>query len=146
MNALLDIGAVARASGFPASALRYYEEKGLIQSVGRQGLRRMFPPSVLDRLAFITLGQNAGFSLDEMVSILKEGGAIDRKQLLEKAEALDRTIKQLTAMRDGLRHAAACTASSHFECPTFKRLLRLAVKHKVKSRRRSRRIKASPKP
>ncbi|HST63206.1 MAG TPA: hypothetical protein VLK84_31135, partial [Longimicrobium sp.] len=41
-------------------------------------------------------------------------------------EELDRTIQRLTAMRDGLRHAAACPAPSHMECPTFRRIVGLA--------------------
>ena len=47
----LDIGEVARRSGVPASTLRYYEEKGLIASSGRHGLRRLFDAGVLERLA-----------------------------------------------------------------------------------------------
>ena len=46
----LDITAVAKESGVPASALRYYEDRGLIASVGRRGLRRVFDASVLERL------------------------------------------------------------------------------------------------
>ena len=45
---LLDIAEVARRSGLPASTLRFYEEKGLIDSVGRHGLRRLFGPDVLE--------------------------------------------------------------------------------------------------
>jgi hypothetical protein len=52
---------------------------------------------------------------------------IDRRMLRAKAEELDRTIRQLTEMRDGLRHAAACRAPSHMECPTFSRILRAAA-------------------
>lgn len=52
----LDIGDVAQRSGVPASTLRFYEEKGLIASVGRRGLRRLFDPSVLERLALIAVG------------------------------------------------------------------------------------------
>src|SRR5437764_960420 len=48
---------------------------------------------------------------------------IDRKKLAAKADDLDARIKQLARMRDGLRHAAACRAPSHMECPTFQRLL-----------------------
>ena len=47
----LDINEVAQRSGMPASTLRFYEEKGLIASVGRRGLRRVFGPAVLERLA-----------------------------------------------------------------------------------------------
>ncbi|MGC1173851.1 helix-turn-helix domain-containing protein [Polaromonas sp.] len=124
----MDIAEVARKSGLPASALRYYEEKGLIASVGRQGLRRTFAPGVLDQLALIALGQAAGFSLDDIGAMFSPDGqaSIDRKSLSAKADEIDRTIKRLKAMRNGLRHAAVCPAPSHAECPTFQRLLRAA--------------------
>ena len=48
---------------------------------------------------------------------------IDRRVLAAKAKELDGTIRKLSAMRDGLRHAAVCPAPSHMECPTFRRLL-----------------------
>jgi DNA-binding transcriptional MerR regulator len=125
----LDIGDVAKRSGLPVSTLRFYEEKGLIESIGRTGLRRFFDASVLERLALITLGRNAGFSLEEIARVFTPNAPrIEREQLLAKADELDRTIKQLMAIRDGLRHAAECTAPSHMECPTFQRLIRVAVK------------------
>ncbi|MBA4327299.1 MAG: MerR family transcriptional regulator [Polaromonas sp.] len=125
----MDIAQVARKSGFSASALRYYEEKGLIASVGRQGLRRTFAPGVLDQLALISLGQAAGFSLDDIAAMFSPDGqaSIDRASLSAKADELDQTIKRLKAMRNGLRHAAVCPAPSHAECPTFQRLLRAAA-------------------
>ncbi|RPH98481.1 MAG: MerR family transcriptional regulator [Lysobacterales bacterium] len=125
----MDIGEVARRSGVPASTLRFYEEKGLIASVGRRGLRRQFGSNVLERLALIALGRSAGFSLDEIARMSGSGGRprIDRQLLADKAEELDRSIHKLTAMRDGLRHASVCSAPSHMECPTFRRLLGLAA-------------------
>ncbi len=124
----LDIAEVARQAGVPASTLRYYEEKGLIASIGRRGLRRLFDANVLERLALIALGRAAGFSLDEIAGMFAPDGRprIDRRALAAKAEQLDRTIRKLSAMRDGLRHAAACPAPSHMECPTFRRYLRAA--------------------
>ena len=125
----LDIGEVAARVGLPASTLRYYEEKGLIRSVGRRGLRRLYDPAVLERLAMIGLGQSAGFSLHEIARMVAPAGnpQIDRRVRAEKAEELDRNIRKLTAMRDGLKHAAVCPAPSHMECPTFRRLLGLAT-------------------
>src|SRR5690606_17804977 len=52
----LDIAEVAQRSGVPASTLRFYEEKGLIASIGRRGLRRLFDAEVLERLSLIALG------------------------------------------------------------------------------------------
>src|SRR5262245_42789752 len=119
----LDIAEVARRSGVPASTLRFYEEKGLIESTGRRGLRRLFDPAVLERLSLIALARSAGFALDEIAPMLApDGPRLDRKVLVAKADELDRTIRKLTAMRDGLRHAAACPAPRHMDCPTFRRL------------------------
>lgn len=125
----MDISEVAHRSGVPASTLRYYEEKGLITSVGRRGLRRLFNPNVLEQLALIALGRAAGFSLDEIARMFAPGGLprIDRQLLADKADELDRTIRKLSAMRDGLRHAAACPAPSHMECPKFRRILGLTA-------------------
>ena len=125
----MDISEVVKRTGIPASTLRFYEEKGLIKSVGRRGLHRLFAPGVLDRLALIALGQTAGFSLEEIAPMLGADGqpAIDRQLLQQKADELDKTIKKLTAMRNGLQHAAVCSAPSHMECPKFRRLLGLAA-------------------
>jgi DNA-binding transcriptional MerR regulator len=125
----LDISEVAQRSGVPASTLRFYEEKRLIASIGRRGLRRLFDPIVLERLALIALGRAAGFSLDEIARMFAPDGRprIDRKMLAAKAKELDKTIRRLGAMRDGLRHAAVCPAPSHMECPTFRRILRAAA-------------------
>ncbi|MEM7324592.1 MAG: helix-turn-helix domain-containing protein, partial [Actinomycetota bacterium] len=117
-------------SGLPASTLRYYEDKGLIRSTGRHGLRRQFDDDVVDRLALVTLGRQAGFSLDEIGDMFADDGRprIDRRQLLGKADELDDTIARLAAMRDNLRHVAACPAPDHMACPNFLRLLRTATR------------------
>ena len=121
----MDITEIARRSGLPASTLRFYEEKGLIASIGRRGLHRLFDPRVLEQLALISLGRYAGFSLDEIALMFAPDGRprLDRQMLRAKAEELDRVIRKLTEMRDGLRHAAACRAPSHMECPIFRRIL-----------------------
>lgn len=121
----MDIGEVARRSGLPSSTLRYYEEKGLIHSIGRRGLSRVFRADVLQRLSLIALGQSAAFSLDDIAAMLGSDGqpAIDHKRLAEKADELDRTIEHLSAIRDELRRAAACPAPRHIECPTFQKML-----------------------
>jgi DNA-binding transcriptional MerR regulator len=137
----MDIAEVARRSGVPASTLRYYEEKGLIASTGRRGLRRLFDAGVLERLALIALGRAAGFSLDDIARMFgAEGGPrVDRQMLLAKADELDRTIQELCTMRDGLRHAAACRASDHMQCPTFRRIVRAAALGAIGPRKPARR-------
>ncbi len=125
----MDISEVSKQTGIPSSALRYYEQKGLITSVRDKGERRRYAANVLDQLALIALGQAAGLSLDEIRSMLSPYGPpnIDRQLLAAKAEEIDALIKRLKAMRNGLRHAAACPAPSHVECPSFQKLLKAAA-------------------
>lgn len=137
----MDITEVARRSGVPASTLRFYEEKRLITSIGRRGLRRVFDPDVLERLALIALGRSAGFSLDEIAIMFAPDGRIriNRQMLAAKAGELDKTIHKLIEMRDGLERAAVCRAPSHMECPTFRRFLRVAATGAIKQRGKARR-------
>lgn len=133
----MDIAEVAKRTGIPAHTLRFYEKKGLIASVGPAGTRRRFAPEVLDQLALVALGQAGGLSLDEIRAMLSPYGGplVDRSVLLAKANELDAMIKQFQAMSRGLRHAAACPAPSHAECPTFQRLLKAAAAGALNRRR-----------
>ncbi len=133
----MDIAEVIKESGLPASSLRYYEDQGLIASTGRHGLRRQYHENVIERLAFITLARRAGFTLTEVGELLLQGSSGKRKlrrdMLQNKADELDKKIKELTAMREGLRHAADCPAPNHFECPKFLRLLKVAKRKSTKT-------------
>ena len=129
----LDISEVTRRTGVPASTLRFYEEKGLVRPIGRRGLKRVFNPNIVQRLSLIALGREAGFSLNEIAGMLALDGSpvIDRNVLLARADDIDETIQRLTAMRNGLRHAAACPAPSHMECPKFQKILRVVGKRRT---------------
>ncbi|TEU30055.1 helix-turn-helix domain-containing protein [Alkanindiges illinoisensis] len=122
----MDISEVVKRSGVPASTLRFYEEKGLIASIGRQGLKRRFAPYVLDQLALIALGRLAGFSLNEIAAMFTSDGQlnISRQTLIDKANEIDQMVKRLQAMSEGLKHAAVCPATTHMECLTFQGLLK----------------------
>jgi DNA-binding transcriptional MerR regulator len=134
---ILDIAEVARRSGVPASTLRFYEERSLVAPIGRRGARRIFDEGIFERLALIALGQAAGFSLEEIAGIIATADPlhIDRSRLKAKADELDIKIRQLKAMRDGLRHAAECPAPSHLECPQFQRMVRLAGARRLRELR-----------
>ena len=96
-------------------------------------LRRVPGPGVLERLAVIVMARAAGFSLEEIASMFAPDGEvrIARQMLTAKADQLDRAIGELSAMRDRLRHAAACPAPSHMECPNFRRHLQSAADRKL---------------
>ncbi|GAB4576509.1 MAG: helix-turn-helix domain-containing protein [Roseibium sp.] len=129
---LLDISEVSKQTGMPASAIRHYEDKGLITSLGRRGLKRLFAPDVLDQLALIALGQAGGFSLDEIKSMFGPDGrpALPRDALHARATELDRQIEELAGLRDMIRHVADCPAPNHMDCKKFRRLMRISGKRR----------------
>lgn len=128
---MIDIGELAERTGVRPSTLRYYEEMGLIQSVGRHGLRRQFDRDVLVKLSLIGLGRTAGFSLTEIAGIFGHGDHVElpREALHAKADELGKQIAGLRVLRDTLRHVADCSAPSHLECPTFRKLLNATLKN-----------------
>lgn len=63
----MDISEISKATGLPASTLRFYEEKGLIQSIGRNGLKRTFKANIIERLALISLARNGYYRRHSVV-------------------------------------------------------------------------------
>lgn len=121
----LDIGAIADLSGVSPSALRYYEKKGLIKPVGRNGLRRQYHENVLGKLQLIALGQAAGFTLNEIASMFGTEGEIvlNREQLNQRSSEIDATIRKLQLLSRGLKHVAQCTQPVHTDCEEFQRVV-----------------------
>lgn len=122
----LDISEVVRRSGVAASTLRYYEQLGLLQVLGRRGLRRQYDAQVLERLGLIALGQSAGLSLQQIAAALPQGPGLllDREALLAQADALQRQIQRLQRVQERLRRAAACPqAEDARRCASFERML-----------------------
>lgn len=144
----LDIGEVTDRSGVPPSTLRYYEEIGLIRSLGRHGLRRQFDGDILLKLSLIGLGKSAGFSLVEIAGMFGQDGRVDlpRAELHAKADELQRQILDLRMLRNALRHVADCSASTHLECPTFRNLLKATMRRSVTNHRSRRHAARGLKP
>jgi MerR family transcriptional regulator, redox-sensitive transcriptional activator SoxR len=118
-TAVLTIGEVAARTGLRASALRYYEQAGLVPAARRRGGKRVYDPAVLDRLAVIELAKAAGFTLRETRTLLAGLGrrrpAARAWQRLahDKLAELEQRIAEASRMKELLGVLAAC------ECPTL---------------------------
>ncbi|WP_111860404.1 MerR family transcriptional regulator [Acinetobacter sp. CFCC 10889] len=109
-----------------SSTIRYYEEIGLIHSIGRKGLQRVFSKNVITTMQLIILGKKANFSLDELKQMLAVKEApIAKDVLLKKAGDIDQYIQQLDVLRNGLRHVAQCNFENPLECPKFQKIMKI---------------------
>jgi MerR family transcriptional regulator, redox-sensitive transcriptional activator SoxR len=120
---LLAIGEVAGRSGIAPSALRYYEQQGLIAASRTAGGARRYPRSVLRRLAIIRAGRNVGLTLPEIRTALatlpgdRPPTADDWARLSEGWRArLDEQIAALERLRDGLTSCIGCGCLSLGRC------------------------------
>lgn len=123
MNSLLTIGEVARRTGVAASALRFYEQRGLIQSERAGSGHRRYHRAVLRRIAFIVFAQRVGLTLDEVgeeLAKLPEGRvpeAADWAKLSGKWTArIDERIAELKRLRAGLTECIGCGCLSLERC------------------------------
>jgi MerR family redox-sensitive transcriptional activator SoxR len=119
----LTVTEVAHRSGFAPSALRYYEELGLIQATRTAGGRRRFARSTLRRLAFVRAARNVGLSLDEVAAALAQlpdGRTPTRADWSRLSRGwrnrLDEQIAALIALRDGLDSCIGCGCLSLRRC------------------------------
>ena len=119
----LRIGQVANQAGLRKSAIRYYEEIGLLPEPERVSRQRVYAPSVLRRLAVIDVAQRAGLSLDEIRELLdaRNGPISDQLQALarRKLPQVEAHIRRAEATRDWLRTAEGCGCQSIDECGLF---------------------------
>jgi MerR family transcriptional regulator, redox-sensitive transcriptional activator SoxR len=122
-NDLLPIGEVSRRSGVAASALRFYEERGLIASERAGSGHRRYPRPVLRRIAFIVFAQRVGLSLEEIgdeLSKLPPDRAPDRRDWSRLSstwtERIDLRIAELQRLRAGLTECIGCGCLSLDRC------------------------------
>jgi MerR family redox-sensitive transcriptional activator SoxR len=123
MSELLPIGEVARRSGVASSALRFYEERGLIASQRSGSGQRRFARPVLRRIAFIVFAQRVGLTLDEIgreLAALPANRAPTRGDWAALSsrwtERIDRQIAELERLRVGLAECIGCGCLSLDRC------------------------------
>lgn len=122
----LTIGQVAARAGVAPSALRYYEEQGLVAASRSPGGARRYPRSVLRRLAFVRAAQNVGLSLGEIrdaLATLPEGRPPTARDWARLSRAwrdrLDEQIAALERLRDGLTSCIGCGCLSLTRCSLY---------------------------
>ncbi len=119
----MTIGDVSRRSGVAASALRFYEDRGLIRSERAGGGQRRYPREVLRRLAFIVFAQRIGLSLDEIGAELEKlpgDRAPTRREWARLSSAwtarIDARVAELERLRAGLTECIGCGCLSLDRC------------------------------
>ena len=121
----LSIGDVAHRAGINASAIRYYEGVGLLEKPERVGGKRRYDEAVLRRLAIIDAAKRAGFTIEEVRTLLygfpAETVAAERWQALatNKLAEVDGLISRLRQMRELLEEALRCDCASLDECASL---------------------------
>jgi DNA-binding transcriptional MerR regulator len=119
---LLTIGELARRAGVTTSALRYYEELGLLPAPARISGQRRYPESAARLVAAILLYSDAGFTLAEQKALMTTGAspAGDRRQLMQRKLAeLDEQIDRALAVREAISHGLNCPHEDITQCPNF---------------------------
>jgi len=123
MDELLSIQEIARRSGVAASALRFYEERGLIKSQRSGACHRRFPRAALRRIAFIVFAQRVGLSLDEIAAALAKlpsgrapSGADWARLSGEWRSRIDQRIAELERLKAGLTECIGCGCLSLGRC------------------------------
>ena len=119
---MLSIGEVARRAGVRTSAIRYYEDVGVLPEPERVGGKRRYDEEVLGRLALIKAAKRAGFTIVEIRTLLgsfpAEVGASERWRTLasRKLEEVDRLVAELGQMRELLEEALRCQCADLDKC------------------------------
>ncbi len=114
MATTLSIGEVARRTGIRPSALRYYEESGILPAPARVGGRRRYGSDVIRRVDLLRFAQQAGFSLEEIKTLFHGFGSETplsaRWQSLarRKMRELDELAERVTRMREALELSLKC--------------------------------------
>lgn len=131
---LLPIGMLARRTGVAVSAIRYYEEKGLVHSLRTSGNQRRFLRSDIRRVSFILIAQKLGLALaeiEEQLATLPEGrtpSVRDWQRIsLAMRSQIDAKIQVLSRTRNQLDQCIGCGCLSLAKCQLYNREDRLAA-------------------
>ena len=116
----IPIGEAAARLGMTTSALRYYDDRGLVRPQARRAGRRMYGPDELRRLALLKIFHGLGVPLDTAAAVLDAPSAHWRQTVRDQIAELDRVIARARGAQQFLIHALGCpTDHPARECPTM---------------------------
>jgi MerR family copper efflux transcriptional regulator len=123
---LLTIGELARRAGVATSALRYWEDLGLLPAPARISGQRRYAESAVAQVGVILLQRDAGFSLAEQKALAASRGVAPdewRRLHRRKLAELDEQITKAEAAREAIEHALRCSHEDILQCPNFRSLV-----------------------
>jgi DNA-binding transcriptional MerR regulator len=118
----LTIGELAQRTGVATSALRYWEQLGLLPLPARVSGQRRYPPSAVGLVGMILLMRDVGFTLRDLKMLVASGSSAGdgwRELHQRKLTELDQRIAEAQAARTAIAHALACPHEHIFQCPNF---------------------------
>ncbi|MBP2323905.1 DNA-binding transcriptional MerR regulator [Kibdelosporangium banguiense] len=118
----LTIGELAHRTGVATSALRYWDQIGLLPAPARVSGHRRYPPSAIERVGEILLLREIGYTLRELKALIAartQSGDAWRALAQRKLTELDRCIAHANVARTAVAHALACPHENILECPNF---------------------------
>jgi DNA-binding transcriptional MerR regulator len=116
-NTTFTIGRLAERTGVPATALRYYDELGLVRPLTRVAGRRCYDEAAVAKVGVILVLREVGFTLAEIAELMT--GDHWHDLAIRKIEQLDGLAACIQVARTGLEHALACPQGDPAACPTF---------------------------
>lgn len=121
----IDIGDLSQQSDLSTAAIRFYESKGLIKSIGRHGLRRQYPEHTIQTLALIKLLKQGGLALKDIqrIFLMNNKIQVDRENLDHQIDALRSKVESLNTLIETLEHIRHCPHPDHLSCPSFIKML-----------------------
>ncbi|SDI61864.1 MerR family transcriptional regulator [Nonomuraea jiangxiensis] len=123
----LSISELRARTGVAASALRFYERKGLLHPARRAGGKRVYDEAAVEQIALIDLLKQAGFTLSEIAALVGPSGrsAPDwRAVVAAKLRELDDRVQRIQRAQQALRHALDSERDRLDDCPVHHRILR----------------------
>jgi DNA-binding transcriptional MerR regulator len=130
---LLTIGDLGRRTGVATSALRYYEDLGLLRPATRVSGRRRYPPDAVGVVGAILFLRDVGFTLEEIRGLMAARSRSPRSWrdlARRKITELDERIAEAQAARVAVEHALACPHEDIVTCPNFQEVVRLRLEGK----------------